>query len=215
MNTKSHIIVILALLIGIVSCRKKEAPVKDDIPSLIIGVDDNSVTKMVFPAPITIPVVYDSLNLYGVGSYALDFDLDGENDVTFELNLLNYDSIHLLNGGAIHPYPNLALKSNGKISIIKETEIVYVGLGATTSLDWLKANSNGDEIANISNWSKLNEQGIKMWHDVPLALSHKGTWHNLDENKFIAFRFADKLGWIEVNATNRKRPFILSYAIQR
>jgi len=203
------------LIISLVSCRKDEIIMGNTIPFLIVGAETPEVSIMSFPSPIPISVVYDTLNLYGNGSYDFDFDLDGESEMTLDLNLINNDSIHLLNGGTPNYYPSLSLKSNNKVSIITEQEIVYVGQGGTTTLVWLKALNEGVEINNSSEWKILNEEGVKMWYEMPMPLSHKGTWHDLTENKFIGFRYEDKLGWIEINATDLNNPLIVSYAIQR
>lgn len=213
--SSKYFLIATIILISFFSCRKKEMIVEEKKSVMLIGVDNPSVTTMSFPTPVSISVEYDSLNLYGTGSYSFDFDLDGENEITLELKLINNDSIHLLNGGSPNYYPSLSLKSNDKVSILTEEEVVYVGLGATTTLVWLKANSNGDEIKNSSDWKILNEQGVKMWYEMPLALSHKGTWHNVEGSKYIAFRYEDKMGWVEVDATDFNNPLIISYSIQR
>jgi len=206
---------LLILVFVFSSCRKKEVIIEDKLTELTVGEINSSVSSMIYPIPISIPVEYDTLNLYGVGSYSFDFDLDGEHEITIVLNLINNDSIHLLNGATISPYPSLSLISDKEIATLTENEEVYVGQGSTVTFSWVKALTVGETIKNISNWNELNEEGTKMWHEMPLALSHKGTWYDLDENRFVAFRYENKLGWIEINATDFSNPLIIGYGIQR
>ena len=51
--------------------------------------------------------------------------------------------------------------------------------------------------------------------DNPTTNHPKGSWYIFTETKYLGIKINEKLGWIEIDNTDRYHPVIKSFAIQK
>lgn len=163
------------------------------------------------PTPFTI--VWDSLNLYGVGNDSIDLNLDGTFDLYFVLNVLNPDSIHLLTG-IPNPLPSLIVNSGSNlIETIIITESVPAGMGSYNTYTYANRLDSGMVISENDEWQGLEGYGKVMRTDSPgTGGPTGGPWSN--NTGYLAVRYNGKYGWIHLDVTTNDNPLILGWAIE-
>jgi hypothetical protein len=204
------------------SCKKDEK-IPDPIPvnttvNVQAGICDSSFTYHVFSPALKIPINWDTLNLYGSGSDSIDLNSDGSFEITILLSLLNYDSIHLLNGNMPNPFPCCKLLLKNDFEIAKYTETFPIGLGQTGTADFADTLLYNENINHISGWSNGGSYGINMWGENPGGAGHPsfGGWYSSNSIMYLGLRInGNKYGWIEADLTDKYAPVFIRYAFQK
>lgn len=206
---------IIFLLFVVFSC-KKEIAVESydsdiDKATVYAGEIDTSLFCYSFVSPMSIEVVYDSMNLYGHGVTNIDIDFNGVPDLSFSLDLLNHDSIHLLNGNPPNPFPKCSLAAGTNLSIALNQEELFIN-GSTTTVFWCDTIQHGEEIGTNQEWSALGSE-LDLWRNI--NGSPTGSWMEADGLSYLGFKLNDKYGWLEIDVSNAFNPLLVKFAIQR
>jgi hypothetical protein len=205
-----QIAAVILIVIAMFSSCKKETTSK---PPFLAGDTTNSIHAAFEPA-MDFTIVWDSDNLYGQALDSLDLDQDQTADVYFQLNLLNQDNSHLLEGEMPNPFPSLLIY--GRDSLFETailTETVYVGLGQTADFRWVDTLSKGDVIDQNLKWKTTEYFGEKLWSEHPVSMLSNGPWKNKSGTSYVGFRLKGFYGWIEMNTALTEQPKILGYAL--
>lgn len=199
----------IAWIILISSCKKN-----DEGSFIYAGKFDTSYKHHVFSPTIALQVKWDSLNLYGFGTDSIDLNSDNIFDLVFQLQILNNDSIHLLNG-LPDPFPYLYVihKNNSGVSIYNQG--FSSGLGSSGIATYANTFLLDEKIYENSEWSEEEGNGKKLWGDNPTFYYPKGKWYTLNEAAYLGIKLNGKLGWIEIDNTNLYNPKLLSFALQK
>ena len=72
---------------------------------------------------------------------------------------------------------------------------------------WTSEMYNGNDVW-YSMWNYPTETGTLSGFDG-------GPWYNTGPIKYIGFSYKGRLGWIEVDKSDRRNPKFISYAIQK
>lgn len=208
---------LVALGIMIVSCNKDTVPNIDESTAakdteVYAGVYDTTFTHHQFTSPVEIAISWDAQNLYSVGYDSLDIDSDGIYDLYFTLNLLNEDSLHLLNGMP-DPFPSCSVSSLNGFEVAFYSESYLVGMGQYATADFADRLELNERIDLLSDW----DTDLKMWGENPggAGTSPFGDWYSASSQNYLAIRLNnEKFGWVEVDAFNPKNPKFISFAIQ-
>lgn len=216
MSGKNIFFCFLSLILALSSCKKDDDNPPVNTTIIQAGVYDSAFIYHAFSPALKISINWDSLNLYGFGTDSTDLDTDGNFDLVIDLSVLNYDSIHLLQG-LPNPFPNCRLvpKNGWEIAIYHET--YYIGLGQTAVADFTDTLSYGERIDQIPSWYGETQTGIKMWGENPggAGTPSCGGWYYAEGIKYIGLKRADgKYGWIEIDSSDPYHPVFLSYAVQ-
>ncbi len=142
-------------------------------------------------------ISWDSLNLYGAGRDSLDIDTDGVFDLILSCSLLNQDSIHLLAGQEPNPYPYYKVELRNGYLVQATVESVS-GLG---DIYWVEPLDFKNKITEKETWTA---GPTYLWKEngTP-GFPTFGPWYNLNEIQYIAFNRMNKLGWMELDPTDR------------
>ena len=215
---KRSLLIPLFTLFILFSCKKEVPEIIEDEPKItattvFAGVSDSTFYFFEFINPVEINITWDNLNLYGFGKDSIDINNDGNFDLTFELSILNEDSLHLLTGMP-SPFPYLRLDNNIDIALYSES--FYIGLGQTATATFADAIDYGSRIDSIQNWEINPHSYIRMWNENPNngMTPPFGKWYYINTVKYLGIRLNNKYGWIEIDATNQKNPLITKFAIQ-
>lgn len=161
---------------------------------------------------VSLSINWDAQNLYGSGSDSIDIDGDGQYDLLFECSLLNPDSLHLLNGQQPNPHPFFSVKPSNGYLIRLATEVADTAIGSSVTVYWADSIGYESKIKNNDLWSGTT---VNLWQENATSGTISfGPWYNLSETKYIGFNRLNKLGWIEVDATNRENITFKSLARQ-
>jgi len=190
--------IIIACFILLVSTCKKEA---DPGEYILAGIIDDSFYHFEFSPDKTIAISWDSLNLYGFGKDSLDLDNDGNFDLVFNLQIINNDSLHLLDG-LPNPFPYLYVIHRNSAGISTLTETFYSGLGSTGTATYANAFMLNDKIYKNGEWSEVDEESQNLWGDNPSNYYPKGKWFNLNETGFLGVRINEKLAGLRLTILN-------------
>lgn len=216
--TKIIYLVLLTFLTGftIVSCKKDSIDLNNDnsvsIAKVYAGVHDASFNYSEFAPPFGISIIWDAQNLYGFGSDSLDIDSNGSYDLFISLQILNQDSLHLLNGMP-NPFPSCVLNSKNGLEIAFYSESYPIGLGQTSTAIFVDRLDFNERIDLISDW----ETSINMWAENPGGAGTPpfGDWYSASSENYVALKMAgNNYGWVKIDASDPKDPKILSYALQ-
>lgn len=175
---------------------------------------DNSFMVHNFNPPLEISINWDAQNLYGYGQDSIDIDLDNNYDLVFQLNIINPDSIHLLNGMP-DPFPNLRIRLKNGFEIAFCTESYYVGLGQTNTANFADTLAMDERVDLLNDWYSGPQNAIAMWQENPGSMNPSyGPWYYTSKLMYIGIR-KDKehCGWIAVDETEPYHPRIAGYAI--
>jgi hypothetical protein len=210
------LIFILSLLLLSVAACKKEQPIDNqlaetELPPVYAGEEDTSMFSYTFPNPVAITVNYDSMNLYGNGISTLDFDFDGVTDLTIAMDILNQDSLHLLNGLTPNPQPNCIIEGGANIAIAMTSETLQIN-GNLSTVYWCDTIQQGQKIGAHLEWSEVNTQ-LSMWKETGSGVA--GCWIDADGINYIGFKFNEKYGWLAIDVTDSYNPLLIKFAIQR
>lgn len=208
---------LIVLLIGVFynSCKKE---VEDEYlsesftPSRVYaGVSDTSLFNYTFVNPVSVEVIYDVDHLFGYGSSIIDFDLNGVNELSIIMNVINQDSIHLLNGSLPVPSPSCSIETSLSLSIAMINEDVIIN-GYPSNYQWCDAISTGQEVGSNLEWSDVNSE-LDLWCQI--NGNNLGEWFSIGGVSYIGFKLNDKYGWLEVDVTNPLNPIFTKLAMQR
>ena len=212
---------ILLIILTTYACGKDKEPDIND--SIQVGFHDDTFIHHEYTPPLELVVVWDSLNLQAYGKKTIHIQTsNGIVDVVMSLNLLNQDSIHLIDSISPEPYPSLMLTWNADFDPIVEFEIIYIGQGHSAKVYSIRPLNYIASIGNNSDFSSRlsSTKKLRLWEIPPSGggpsqgLTY-GPWYNLSSIKYIGFNNNGKLGWIKIDNTNRKHPKIISYAIRK
>lgn len=199
----------ICIALTLVSC-KKETPQQQ---SIIAGSYNNSDYHIQFDPPKTIEIQWDTMILYGHGMDSLDLDNDLQTDVILSLNIINTDSLHLLQNQIPDPFPSLRISGKGNISIAKVTEYAYAGLGTVAEFDYADTIAAGTVISQALQWQNIAEKSLSIWGEHPGSLPGLsfGPWYDHAE-AFIGFYINGHFGWIRLDTSDPYEPKILEIA---
>jgi hypothetical protein len=209
--------VFLAFLFILLSCKKKKDLPTEEV-SCKAGVHDenyNYVELVSFPE---LNMQWDVQLLYASGKDSIDLDNDGLHDMILTMNYYDEDSAHLISGYP-NPFPGFWLTAKNGFEVNCTKEIVYHGMGASTTNYFPDTLSYGQEVTLGQEWHSGSLWGE---NPIPSQLTF-GPWYNVDKIYYLGFRklisFGNgkiyKYGWIKVDCTNRYEPVFLSYAVRK
>jgi len=218
-----NFLLITFLFVLSISCKKDEissnnSTTTDSTDYTRAGIYDSNYIHTAFSPAFKINITWDSLNLYGYGQDSIDLNSDGVYDLIFKLSLLNYDSIHLLNGGMPNPFPYCDLKTKNGFEIAMYTESYPIGLGQYGSKDFVDTLSYNKLINTISNWKSGENSDLVIWGENPgtTGCPSFGGWHYVQDIKYIGLRKdGNKYGWIEADFTDTYNPLFISFALKK
>lgn len=195
------------LLIG---CKDEEDPPLPVPRSLVAGQVEDSINYRPFEPPLVLNPEYDDQGLYGVAKDSLDLDGDGTFDMVFELNILEEDSLHLLEGEP-NPYPNFQVFPKNSYAVGIEPVIFAIGLGSVSTADFVAPLVEGQSIDSLPDWHAAEAGGLVFWQETPASSMYPpGTWYDLDESRYLVFRSGGRYGWMHWDLSNRERPTLIS-----
>jgi hypothetical protein len=209
--------ILIVLLIGLFysSCKKENQNNLTldtfEATKIYAGVSDTSLFNYTFINPMSVNVIFDTSNLYGYGATVIDFDLNGTNDLTVIMNLINQDSIHLLNGSTPNPLPNCSIESSSSLAVAMLSQELIVN-GSPTTYYWCDTITEGQEVGDDLEWSSVNTE-LNLW--IETNGSNTGSWFLIGGVSYIGIKFNDKYGWLEVDATDPLNPLFTKFAMQR
>jgi len=207
---KKNILFFLIFIAVIFSCKKKE----NTNPEIVYaGVQNGDMYTKVYSPGKEILMTFDAQNLYATGKDSIDVDNDGVHDFIFYLDYYNLDSVHLISGNYPNPVPSFKMEFKDDILVTEDSVGVYVGLGSVTFFKYATAFHFDEQISFYKKWKK---NSIKIWEDVPIWTSlAKGEWFTANGKRFIGFHKNQKIGWIEIDISNPRKPIILAHSIQK
>lgn len=212
---KVYSLLILIVFISLFSCKKNKAIDEEsyDIEETLIyaGKPDSTLFTYTFQTPISIEVVYDSMNLYGYGTTAVDLDFNGSTDITFSLNLINHDNIYLLNGSMPVPSPNCSAITSNNVSIVMIKDTLMIN-GSPSIISWCDTVEYGNLINQNLNWSETATE-LYLWEDIDGVST--GNWMMSEGIKYLGFKLNEKYGWLAIDVTNFQNPKLIEFAVQR
>lgn len=209
-----RLVILLLGLSLLVSCKKdEEGDVVPLFPNVIRAGVKNGLQWDTLNPNLSLTINWDSQNLYGTGADSIDIDDDGDFDLRFECSLLNQDSLHLLNGQEPNPYPYFRITSSNAYSLRTKSESVPIGMGQTTTVYWVDSLNFDDKVKNDDQWSAST---LYLWRDNSgqFGVFTNGPWYTISDKKYIAFNRLNKLGWIELDASDWENITIKSIARQ-
>ncbi|MDP3441679.1 MAG: hypothetical protein Q8T08_02365 [Ignavibacteria bacterium] len=215
---KPIVLIITLLTAGFVGCKEDTNNEIKPVQTIVIaGQYDSTFIYHEFVPPLEMNVVWDSIRLYGSAVDSIDLDAIGSFELFFDLAILNYDSIHLLNGLS-QIFPHFRMKSRNGIYLTMERETYGVGLGQTAFADYVKMFSIGDSITIQNLWFYDEARSLPLWqtnHDGGLTPPF-GDWYNIHDTRFIGILLKyNQIGWIKIDATINDNPKIVSFAYQK
>ncbi|NQX91314.1 MAG: hypothetical protein HRT74_04120 [Flavobacteriales bacterium] len=204
------------ILIGIpllllLSCSKDESVVECEsgTPSNVFaGVYDDSFIFTEPSTPLELNITYDQQNLYGEGEDSLDIDMDGIFDLKLTLQIINEDSLHLVETMP-NPFPNLKVTDLNNIAIAKYPEFFPIGMGQSGTAWYASMLEYEEQINILTEW----DDSIKLWGENPANIPY-GNWYTASEENYLAIKISDKYGWIRIDGSSLQNPRIVSYAAQ-
>lgn len=204
----------LLISVLILSCSKEDADDSNPVGSeaVFAGKYDSSFSYYDFDPDFQIPIVWDSLRLYGGGYDSLDLDSDGHFDLYVTLSLLNPDSMHLMNG-LPNPFPFCRVETSGEFECAYYSESYPIGLGQTGTASFVDRLDFEERLDTLSDW---RAQG-RMWQENPGYAGNPpfGEWAFAVSTHYIGIKNAEnKYGWIEVDASDPENLSFLSCAFQ-
>lgn len=223
------LLLLTGLFLALFSCEKETFPdqraelaerlLATGGPAVYAGIVKPGILVQDFNPPLEITLQWDAQNLYGSGSISLDLDQDTNTDFDLYMNVLNYDSIHLLNGGLPDPFPACRLTRYGdwETSFL---EMPYpVGLGTTAYAYYVKAFKPNQKInAQSVQWSG---EYLSLWQETPSTFQPPaGPWRSSEQIAYIGVlkrgaRLWDKTyGWIEIDKSEANNPKVLRIAVE-
>lgn len=212
---KVYSLLILVVYLALYSCKKEEVIYEDlnEIEEVAIhaGETDTTFFTYTFINPMSVDVVYDSMNLYGHGSADIDFDFNGSSDLIFSIDVINPDSIHLLNGSIPNPYPNCSVLTSNNLSVVMQEESLMIN-GNLSTVFWCDTIQNGELIDENLNWSEVGTE-LNLWREIDGIPN--GCWLNSNGIRYLGFKLNDKFGWLAIDATDVQHPMLIEFAIQR
>ncbi len=203
------ILSIFLLIFLLISCKKEV-----ENPSIVYaGVQNADMYTKVYSPEKEITVTFDAQNLYATGMDSIDVDNDGIFDFTFYLNYYNVDSAYLITGPYPNPVPSFKMEYTDDILVCIDSVAVYVGLGSITHFRYANCFFFEEQISFYNSWRGNN---VKIWEEVPIYTSSaNGEWYLANSKRYIGFHKGLKVGWIEIDITNPKKPKIVSHSIQK
>jgi hypothetical protein len=207
-----YVAILLTLLLF--SCKKENDPSPIFVNQIKAGkTNAGTMTYDTLDPSVMLTMVWDAQNLYAYGSDSIDINDDGSYDFVFTSAHLNPDSLHLLNGQMPNPFPYFRVDPRNGYSVRMKTENVYVGLGQVYPVYWADSLNFDDVISVKDSWSG---SAINLWGENPQTnpFMSFGPWYACNKTMYIGFNRLNKLGWIEVDATDRLNIVIKSYSFQ-
>lgn len=179
------------------------------------GLVGSQFTSATFDPPMSIQIVWDEQNLYAYGVDSIDLDADLAFDVFFYVYDLNPDSLHLLDGQMPSPFPKVSVEVRNGYDLAHEVETFYIGLGQTAEASFaarFEANAN---LTTVDDWLDGDAVRRDLWSESPQGSMYpQGPWYEMAALHYLGFRKGNHEGWIEVDATNYRRPKILRWAME-
>jgi hypothetical protein len=201
----------LALIIS--SCEKDEYK-----KPILAGILDSGMLFYEFNPALHVNHKSDSLLNYRYGTDSMDLNLDGKFDLIISQRFfIDWNSSNQIND---RNYPFCKLTLRNSLEVVKKTEIYYIGLGQTSSVDWVDALLFEKRIENSTEWSGTNIN-IWMWVIPPTVFwGSYGSWYTLvDMERYVGIRMkidsTYKNGWIKINQINRENLVFICFAIEK
>lgn len=219
LHSVSILLVISTLLI--MSCLKNEET-EEDIFYCVAGYYDEGYEFHNFTSPIILNAKPDSTAYVMNDSIAISLLLNNTTEnISVKISYVNPDSINIINEKDSFIIQNLKIISSDKIQFVIEEKSYYAGLGTCASFNFVRAYKNNDLIYSNENCSNANyPYWLKMWekptNNHSIILNYDGgSWYNLSGKHYIAFKYQGRLGWIEVDVSNRMHPKFIRYALMK
>jgi hypothetical protein len=208
----------LLALLFFASCSKNTGPPPEYIPlkTVYAGEYDESYIYYKYQEPLEIRIKWDEQNLYGAGKDSIDLDFNGKYDIWIHLNILNEDSLHLIQGYP-DPFPGCFLKVGQGTEVATYTISYPIGHGQYSKASYADTLSQGERIDRITEWYGNPTGGIAMWatHPGGFAPPTYGGWYDAKSVKYLGIKQEGRFGWIKVDATDTHNPKIVSYALRK
>lgn len=193
---------------------------QEDEPAAIVlaGVYDSRMLYHELNPALELTLTEDALLQVAYGEDSLDLNQDGSFDVIISGRIpLDY-KYNKTTTNDTYPFFRLYLKNTVEVAYEKET--YYIGLGQTSSTQWIDTIAYKENVRNITTWTESNIYRF-MWVDPPTIFwGTDGPWFNLvNSERYIAIRQLSgshyRYGWIKVKEASREKIAIASYALEK
>jgi|TARA_B100000530_G_scaffold317084_1_gene247875 hypothetical protein len=178
------------------------------IVSVFAGVYDDTFIYYELPLPLEIEMVWDIENLYFSGEGSIDIDLDGNNDIKFDIGGYNEENLN--------EYPlifnHCTVTTLNNFEVLYYTETFYGGMGFVANLDVVSRLDFNEGIDGSTNWYSGSNSFIRMFYENPASMPY-GNWYGANGIFYIGIKKNNKYGWIKLEMFDGW-PTIISYAIQ-
>lgn len=178
------------------------------IVSVFSGVyDDMFYYYELFP-PMEIEKIWDDENLYFEGELFIDIDLDGNNDIKFDIGGYNEEKLN--------KYPfifnHCTVTTFNNFEVLYYTDNFYGGMGFVANIDFVSRLDFNELIDGYANWYSGSNPFIRMFYENPLNMPY-GDWYNSNGIYYMGIRKNNKYGWIKLEMLDGW-PTIISYALE-
>lgn len=209
---RGPIISLLILLVVIISACRKDPDLPKLYPPIRAGIVSEDMTLVESDSILDMTITWDSLNLYGVATDVIFLSADSNTFLSFALNTINEDSLHLITDYP-NPYPNFRLYFSMDLQVVYESLYIYMGLGSGFT-EYHPARLNYGDTIN-SNLNLTQSGSLTFWQTKPPAYGPYGSWYSVSQTYYMAFRFQNgRYGWLEIDVTDRDHPKVPRYAYQ-
>lgn len=190
------------------------------------GIYDTSFFYHEFPTPILLNIKMDSNMLVADALDTIQLQLNNSSyELLVLLKIINQDSSFVINQMGTFINSRLDLLSYDNMNFAITREEYYIGLGATTTFDFISAYSYNEVIMSNTKWSAQLYNGNDVWFsmwDNPVnppmwpAGYNGGPWYVYGPSiRYIGFNYKGRLGWIKVDISDAYNPKFISYAIKK
>lgn len=194
--------------------------------TILAGIYDSTFIYHEYLSPITLNIQMESNMLVANATENIQLQFDNESmELLVYMKIMNPDSQQVINQNDDFIPFKLDIASNDTASFHLTELLYYVGQGNVAHFDFITAFSKNEIISNNSRWSMLPFSSAPRWFSMwnypvhipgPIFGFDGGTWYDTDSPvKYIGFNYKGRLGWIEVDITERTDPKFISYAIKK
>lgn len=220
----STVIYLLFALMAFSSCTKEVEEIETeqispspDSTGIHAGLYDSTFVFYDIEPDYVIPLIWDTLNLYASGTGSVDVDLNGSPDLFFQATSFNWDSLHLVTGSTPDQMSMCSVNTSQEFEVGLQTLVYTIAVGGhTATADYVRRYDHAEWIDSISHW----DSDEVMWTENPygnwtVGIRPIGYWGLAETIHYMAIRKnGQKLGWLEIDATDRDSVLVKSCAIK-
>ncbi len=186
----------------------------EDSP-VFVGLIGSEFSSETFDPPLSIQMTWDEQNLYGFGIDSIDFDADLSFDCFIRVYDLNGDSLHILDTQMPAPFPAVSVELSNGYDLAEETESFPIGMGQSGEAHFAARFEVNANLAIYGAWLEGDTVRRNLWTESPEGSMYpQGPWYEVAAIHYLGFRKGSREGWIEIDASDYRRPTILRWAME-